>query len=94
MQAVALQERLASLHVPTDETTEREIQHLVWKFVDDRKAAGWPPERVIIAIKQIARDAGLRPSTIIVKRDAKPTTVDEFLVDLVGWSIDRYFRSE
>jgi len=94
MQGTALQERLASLSVPPDGEIEREIQQLVWAFVDDRRAAGWPPERVIIAVKQLAREAGLRPSTIIVKRDAKPTTVDEFLVSVVGWCIHRYYLSE
>jgi hypothetical protein len=92
MPGTPLQERLASLRFPTDPSTEREVQRLVWEYVDDRKAEGWLPERVIIAVKQIAREAGLKPSAMIVKRDAKLTTEDDFLVDMVGWCIDRYFR--
>jgi len=39
---------------------------------------------VLLAVKQIARDAGLGPSSVIVTRDATLTTVDAFLVELVG----------
>jgi len=94
MQAMALQERLASLRVPPDPDAEREVQSLVWNFVDDRKAAGWTPERVIVAVKQIAREAGLKPTPMVIKRDAKLATTDDFLVEMVGWCIDRYFHSE
>jgi len=94
MQGVALQQRLASLRPPVDPDTEREVQQLVWAFVDDRKAAGWPAERVVVAVKQIAREAGLHPTTLVIQREAKPTTLDEFLVDMVGWCIHRYYRPE
>lgn len=89
-----LQERLASLRFPTADDAQRELQRCVWAYVDDRKAAGWPAERVIIAVKQLARDVGIKPSTIIVKRDARPTTRDEFLVDMIGWCIHRYYRQD
>jgi hypothetical protein len=46
-----------------DEKAQCELQRHVWDFVDDRKAAGWTPERVIIAVKEVAREAGFSPST-------------------------------
>ena len=91
---VVLQERLASLRLPAEGEDQRELQQCVWAYVDDRKAVGWPAERVVIAVKQLAREVGIKPSTIIVKRDAKPTTKDEFLVDMVGWCIHRYYRQD
>jgi len=94
MRSTTLQERLASIAVPTDATTERDVQRLVWDFVDDRKAAGWPPERVIVAVKQIACEAGLRPSTMVIKGDATLAATDSFLVEMVGWCIHRYFHPE
>jgi hypothetical protein len=92
MPGTSLEERLASLRVPPDIATELEVRELVWAFVDDRKAAGWTPERVIIAVKQIARDAGLSPSKMVVKRDGRLMTTEDFLVEIVGWCIHRYFR--
>jgi len=94
MQAAALRELLTFLPVPHDANTERDVQRLVWDFVDDRKAAGWPPERVIVAVKQIAREAGLSPSTTVIVGGAKLTATDSFLVELVGWCIHRYFHQE
>jgi hypothetical protein len=94
MTGTSLQQRLASLQVPLDPESRLEVQWLVWSFVDDRKAAGWPPERVIIAVKQIARDVGLQPSVFIIDRDAPLTTVDGFLVEMVSWCIARYYKPE
>lgn len=79
----ALHERLASLVEPLDASTEDGVQRLIWDFVDDRKAEGSPPERVILAVKQIALEAGL-----------KPTMSDDFFVEMVGWCIQRYFHPD
>jgi hypothetical protein len=92
MPGTTLKERLASLRVPPDISTELEVRELVWAFVDERKAAGWTPERVIIAVKQIARESGLRAPRMAVRRDGGLATTDDFLVEMVGWIIDRYFR--
>jgi hypothetical protein len=94
MPGTALQERLALLRMPPDITTELEVRELVWTFVDNRKAAGWPPERIIVAIKQIVRDAGLHASTMVAKRGGRLTSVDDLLDEMVGWCIHRYFGNE
>jgi hypothetical protein len=79
--------------MPTDEVATRELQRHVWAYVDDRKSAGWTPERIIIAVKQIAREAGLRPSTLVARPHANITTTDELLVEMIGWCIGRYYSS-
>ena len=89
----ALHQWLLLVRMPIDEGAIRELQHHVWAYVDDRKSAGWTPERVIIAVKQIARDAGLHPSSLVVKPNAKITSTDELLVEMVGWCIRRYYAS-
>ena len=94
MRSTALQERLASMPVPPDATTEREVQLLVWAFVDDRKAAGWLPEHIIAAFKQITREAGLTPSSMVKKDGEEWTTVDAFLIEMIDWCIHRYFHPE
>jgi len=86
-----LHEWLLLAHVPVDECAQRELQECVWNYVDDRKCAGWPVERVIIAMKQIARDAGLKPSSFIARPEAQITSRDELLVEMVGWCIRRYY---
>jgi hypothetical protein len=92
MPGIALHHRLAALgNTPPGTEARLEVQWLVWRFVDDRKAAGWPPERVIIAVKQIARAAGIQPSSFIADPVAPLTGVDGFLVDMVGWCIHRYY---
>jgi hypothetical protein len=94
MEAAALRQLLTFLPIPLDANTERDVQRLVWDFVDDRKAVGWPPERIIVAVNQIAREAGLKPSTTVIKRDAQLPTVDNFLVEMIGWCFHRYFHPE
>lgn len=91
---VTLQQWLLLANVPVDERSQRELQAYVWNYVDDRKRAGWPVERVIIAMKQIARDAGLKPSSFIVRPEAKITSMDELLVEMVGWCIRRYYEAQ
>jgi hypothetical protein len=59
--------------------------------VDHLKAAGWPPERVIIAVKQIAEHAGLRPSRALLSASKPLSRDDEVLVQVVQWSIERYY---
>src|SRR5262249_24807713 len=89
----ALQQCLVLVSVPIGEGAMRELQHRVWAYVDDRKSAGWTPERVIMAVKQIAREAGLRPSSLVAKTNARITTTDELLVEIIGWCIHRYYSS-
>jgi hypothetical protein len=89
----ALKQWLSFVRRPMTERTTRELREMVWQYVDDRKAAGWLPERVIVAVKQIAREAGLRPSVHVASPKAEISTTDELLVEMVGWVIHRYYSS-
>ena len=60
--------------------------------VDDFKAAGWLPERVIIAVKQIAEDAGLRPSRALLHNRAALSERDIMIMSIIRWSIEHYFE--
>ena len=62
------------------------LRTLVCGYVDVLKAAGYPPERVVIAVKAAARDAGLRYSTILESRLA--------LDRIVRWAIAEYYRAD
>src|SRR4029079_6762388 len=59
--------------------------------VDELRAAGWTPERVIVAMKQIASDAGLHPSRKLYVVTESVHDRDVLLVDMIGWTIRRYF---
>jgi len=91
-----LRSQLATLHVPLDRTTRVALRARVSRYVDETKRLGWTPQRVIVAVKQIAHDAGLSASPRVV--GAPPahamTPTDRLLVDMVGWCIDRYYDAE
>jgi hypothetical protein len=61
--------------------------------VDELKVAGWMPERVIIAVKQIAEDAGLRPSRALLHNGAALTERDITMMAIVRWSIEHYYHN-
>lgn len=63
----------------------------VHSAVDDLRAAGWPPERVIVAMKQIASDAGLHPTRGLYVVTETIHDKDVLLIDMIGWTIRRYF---
>lgn len=67
------------------------LRPLVFDYVDDHKSHGWPPERVIVALKNLAHDCGLRPSGRALSSDLPIESKDELFERMVAWSIDRYF---
>ena len=62
--------------------------------VDEFKAAGCLPERVVIAVKQIAEDAGLRPSRAVMVAGAPLSQRDTTMMALVRWCIEHYYRGQ
>lgn len=69
----------------------RSLHDEVCAVVDELKAAGWPPERVLVAVKQIADEAGLRPSAAVLSASRPLTDRDTKLVQIVQWCIERYY---
>ena len=68
------------------------LQQQVCAVVEDFKAAGWQPERVIIAVKQIAADAGLKASPRVLSAATPLTERDAVIGDLVRWCIEHYYH--
>jgi len=94
--ATELRSHLSALNIPLDRSTRNELRARVARYVDGGKELGWTPQRVIVAVKHIAHDAGLRPSDGIVGSQSQPglTASDRLLVDMIGWCIDRYYDDE
>jgi hypothetical protein len=92
----ALRDSLASVveshPVPLDTEHHRLLKERVCAVVDDLKVAGWPPERVIVAVKQVATDAGLSPSRGVLNGATALNERDGFIVEMVRWCIERYYR--
>jgi len=75
--------------LPSD---SRALYGEVCAVVDHLKAAGWPPERVIVAVKRIADDAGLRPSRAVLAAQGALSPSDALIVRMVEWCIQRYYE--
>src|SRR5262245_6103384 len=70
--------------------SETSLRLGVHAIVDALRSLGWAPERVIVTVKEIAFEAGLKTSrstgTVIT-----PTLHDVLMRQLVCWAIDRYY---
>ena len=71
--------------------TDKALQEEVCGVVDELKAAGWPPERSIIAIKEIAQEAGLTQSQGVLVRDRDLAPRDALLAKVIRWTIECYY---
>lgn len=89
--AKELRQQLGALDFPPSPARKRKVRRHVCDFVDQQKALGWPPERVIVALKQIAQEAGFRSSDRVALVDAQIAARDEFLAEMVSWCIERYY---
>src|SRR5215467_14884522 len=85
-----LQTRLEEVQFPLSQPVEQEIRENVYAYADRMRELGLPPERVIVALKQVAEDAGLAgAANPIAQSGAEVRTDSEKLVsDMVSWSID------
>jgi hypothetical protein len=73
---------------------ERELRDQVHSVVDELKAFGWPADRINIALKEIAADAGLTPSHGVIVLSAPRTHSDAVIANLMRWSLERFYVSE
>lgn len=88
---VRLHELLSSLPTKPDAATSDAVHAAVDAFVDVAKEKGAPIERVIISIKEVAAEAGVRSSTQVVKIRAQLDARDQLVLDIVRWAVERYF---
>ncbi|HEY2378176.1 MAG TPA: hypothetical protein VGH98_19525 [Gemmatimonadaceae bacterium] len=88
-----LRESLARALVPSaDYPDDRTLRDEICAVVDEMKAAGWPPERAIIAVKQIASEAGLRESRALLSLTNKQLDArDALMAKVVRWTIECYY---
>jgi hypothetical protein len=68
-----------------------DLRDQVCVVVEELRALGWPPERVIIAVKQVAVDMGLKTSRNVLVASGQPTPNDEIVQRLVRWCIEQYY---
>jgi hypothetical protein len=89
---VAFRAYLTTLVRTRAEPTDAALREHVCAVCDDLRSLGWPPERVIIGVKQLAREAGLRPSVDLLRVGGTLNTHDAVLSNIVRWCIERYYR--
>lgn len=92
--AEVLKQALRTIGRPPDSADRRALREVVFVFVDERKRLGWTPERVIIGVKPRARDAGIRPSRLVIQRDARIASTDFLLVQMVQYRTMGIKRSD
>ena len=90
----ALRDQFAACELPLDDAQAELLKAGVCAFVDRAKELDWPPERVIIALKQVARESGLGASRNIVIADALLLPRDQLLMTAVRWCIERYYSRD
>jgi hypothetical protein len=88
-----LRESLASaLSRFEDHSNDSALRDEVCAVVDEMKAAGWPPERAIIGIKQIAAQAGLKESrNLLALSNRELDARDALMARVVRWTIECYY---
>jgi hypothetical protein len=90
---LALRDTLARALATSDlDWQEKTMHDQVCEVVEELKAAGWPPERTIVAIKQIAAEAGLLESRSVLSLTVRELDArDALTVKLVRWCIECYY---
>jgi hypothetical protein len=89
MPADQLRRQLADLTFPIDERARNEVRRCVDEYVDSIKTQDWPPERMLVGLKRIAEESGLR-SKALPKPESRGSRSD-LMMDMVAWSIQRYY---
>ena len=88
---ITLRATLASLPPVVDEAHKAKLRQDVVAFVDASKEKEWPIERILIAVKDLAAEAGLRSSTNLLRSQSSLELRDMLLLDIVRWSVERFF---
>ena len=89
MPADRLRRRLADLTFPLDDDARSEVRRCVDEYVDSLKAQDAPPERVLVGLKHLAEEAGVRSRALPAA--ASRGSRSDLLMDMVAWSIERYY---
>ena len=90
-----LKAQLVTAVLPLSSSVMDDLRAAVHAYVDDRKADGLPPEKVIVELKSIARDSGISADPFASSAPADPgspvTGTGTLLDQMVRWCIQRYY---
>jgi hypothetical protein len=70
------------------------LRQRVLTAVDELKAMGWPIERMIVRLKEVAAEVGLRSSRNSSFSGAPLGERDAVVGEAVRWCIERYYGTE
>lgn len=93
-EADALVRELRALSFPVTEAERQVLIERVDAFVDQQLIADAPLEGVIVAVKGLARSAGLGAARHLVLLNQRATAEDELICELVAWCVARYYDFE
>jgi hypothetical protein len=95
---VGLRDHLASMFrshpFPVKESYAGELREHVCAVVDELKAAGWAPARIIVSVQQVATDAGMEQSFSRADGSHASNQLDVVSVSIVRWCIEQYYHVE
>ena len=90
-----LKAQLVTAVLPLSSSVMDDLRGAVCAYVDDRKADGMAPEKLIVELKAIAREAGIRADPIAISEPLDPgspvTGTGTLLDQMVRWCIQRYY---
>ena len=87
----ALTQASSTLATSAFDTTDKALRDDVCNVVDELKDLGWPPERVLIAIKQIAEDAGVTQSHRVLLKNRDLDARDGLVAKVMRWTVQCYY---
>ena len=87
-----LQALLGGVSFPVDRPAATELRAKVCEFAYQLRLLGVSPERAVVAVKDVLRDAGYETSTRTKSTEALLTPRDHLLGDVVSWCIDGYYN--
>ncbi len=90
--AANLLNRLERLTFPVTADSEAELRRRVCRYAGELQASGEPPERVIVAVKHVAEEAGFEASRPSAQSAESRNEREKLVADLVSWCIDGYYR--
>ena len=70
-----------------------ELREAVCDYVRELKGRGQPPERVLVAVKTVIGDVGLRRQRAWTLEHGPTYLEDDIIERVVEWCIEEYFRT-
>ena len=68
-----------------------ELREAVREYVHELKTWGYPPERVLVAVKTLVAEGGIRRTAWADRDEAAVHPENEIIDQVVTWCIEEYF---